>query len=145
MRLNVGGRELVADFEVQDSIVPGARFSIVLESKNGQGRNPDYFQVLEQLLEILGSQACRIVEIQLVSKHALKFPPGERVLPLNYPIFLSVVDDFTRLRKDICRAQASIITTAKTGSGNSHRKICLEVSSDKSGKEVFGNSSVYVV
>lgn len=145
MLLRVGPKTLASEFEISPTETPGASFAVVLESKNGQGRNPDYFQALEQLLKILGSNGCRIVEIQLVSKEAMKFPLSERILPLRYPIVLSGIEDFARLRKDICKAQASIITKAKSGRGNSHQRICLAISSGISGEQLLGNSSIHVV
>jgi len=142
MRLNVGGKELVADFEVQGPTVPGARFSIVLESKNGQGRNPDYFDALEELLRILGSAKCEILEIHLASSRAMKVSKSERVLPMSFPLSLPSGTDFLGLRRLICRAQASIITSSKSGSGNSHRRIQIEVRSPLSAEEILGGGSI---
>jgi len=142
VRLSVGGKKLVADFEVQGSTVPGARFSIVLESKNGQGRNPDYFDTLEELLRILGSARSEILAIHLASSQAMKVPKSERILPMNFPLSLPSDTDFLELRRLICRAQASILTTSKSGRGNPHRRIQIEVRSLVPAEEIFGDGPI---
>lgn len=140
MLLVNNGAILLAVFEIGAGSVPEAKFSIALESKNGQGRNPDYYKALEVLLRILGINDCQILEIQLASTVAMKAPVSQRILPLAYPITLSSASDFEKLRKRICRSQARILTRAKTGSGNSHRKIRIEVLSQRTGLDVFGSS-----
>ena len=142
MRLEIGGRQLEADFEVQDPTVSGARFSIVLESRNGQGRNPEYFDALEELLRILGSAKCAVLEIHLASSRAMKVSKSERVLPMNFPLSLPSDTNFLELRRLICRAQASILTTSKSGSGNSHRRIQIEVRSSLPAEEILGGGSI---
>lgn len=140
MRLRKDQAILEADFVVDVATISVAKFSLILESKNGQGRNPDYYETLEVLLSILGINDCRILEIQLASTVAMKAPVSERILPIAYPVTLSSVSDFKNLRKCICRSQARTLTGAKTGSGNSHRKIRIEVESKRTGLEVFGCS-----
>jgi hypothetical protein len=143
MRLRIGVTILEAEFDLLPPSSPGATFALVLESKNGVGRNPDYFIALEGLLQVAGRANCQIVEALLASRKAMQFPRSERVLRLHYPIQLTSSTDFSQLRRGICRAQASIITAAKTGRGNSHRRLCLELYSARSAQEIFGSTSVY--
>ena len=140
MLLVNNGSILLAGFEIGAGSVPGANFSVVLESKNGQRRNTDYYKALEVLLSILGINDCQILEIQLASTVAMKAPVSERILPIAYPITLSSASDFENLRRCIWRSQAQTLTRAKTGSGNSHRKIRIEVLSQRTGTDVFGSS-----
>ena len=141
MRIVASKKELIADFLLEDSAVEGATFSLVLKSKNGMGYNPDYQIVLEELLALLARNGCQILRISLDSTKALKYPEAERVIPMGFPIQLSLATDCLALRKRISDSQSRIITTAKSGSGNSHRRIRLEVSSKILAKEIFGSGN----
>jgi hypothetical protein len=139
MRIVTPKRELLADFLLEDSGLDGATFSLVLKSKNGMGYNPDYQIVLEELLALLARNRCQILRISLDSTKALEFPEAERILPMNFPIQLSMTTDCLALRKRISDAQSRVITTAKSGSGNSHRRIRIEISSKARAKDIFGS------
>lgn len=142
MKLRIGKSVLDAEFHLESATAAGATFALILESKNGQGRNPDYYSALECLLELAGAANCQLIEARLVSRRVIGLPQSETVLPLRYPIRLGTVVDFARLRREVCRAQASIFTTAKSGRGNSHRRICLEMKATQSGLTIFAPSSV---
>lgn len=142
MRLITAEKELLADFLVEKPIVHKAAFSVVLKSKNGMGYNPDYYVVLEELLALLARHNCLIMRISLDSTKALKYPEAERILPMSFPIQLSSSSDCFELRKRVTDTQSRIITTAKSGSGNSHRRIRIEVSSEVSSEAIFGNGEL---
>ena len=139
MRIVTPKKELAADFLVEDPALKGATFSLVLKSKNGMGYNPDYQIVLEELLALLARNRCQILRISLDSTKALKFPEAERILPMSFPIQLSMTTECLELRRRISDSQSRVITTAKSGSGNSHRRIRFEVSSRVPAKDIFGS------
>ena len=138
MRLVTSKKELVADFFFEDAKAKGGTFSLILKSKNGMGYNPDYQIVLEELLALLARNGCEILRISVDSTKALKYPEAERIIPIAFPIQLSSSTDCLALRRRISDSQSRIITTAKSGSGNSHRRIRIEVSSKVAAKEIFG-------
>lgn len=138
MRLIKSRIVLFADFLVERPTLQGATFSLVLKSKNGQGYNPDYYVVLEELLVLLGMHNCIVMRISLDSTTAMKFPEADRILPISFPIQLSSSIDYLELRKKISDTQSRIITKAKSGSGNSHRRIRIEIQSKIEAKSIFG-------
>jgi len=142
VRMVVAGQVLDAEFSIQEPTIHGSSFSVVIESKNGQGRNPDYYDLLEEILNLLASHGCVIVQIQLASTVASKHPQEARIVPVQCPIHLSTWQDYRQLRILICRAQSQVLTQAATGSGNSHRRIRIEVSSRKPSSEIFGPESI---
>ena len=138
----VAGQVLDAEFSIQEPTIHGSSFSLVIESKNGQGRNPDYYELLEEILVLLASHGCVIVQLQLASTVASKHPHEARIIPLHFPIHLATWHDYRSLRILICRAQSRVLSHAATGSGNSHRRIRIEVSSRKPSSEIFGPESI---
>ena len=145
MRLVRSRQILLADFLVEHPTLKGATFSLVLKSKNGNGYNPDYYIVLEELLVLLGMHKCIVMRISLDSTTALKFPEADRILPISFPIQLSSSIDYPELRKRITDTQSRIITKAKSGSGNSHRRIRIEIQSKISAKSIFGEGETVEV
>lgn len=145
MRLIRSRQILLADFLVEHPTLKGATFSLVLKSKNGNGYNPDYYIVLEELLVLLGMHKCIVMRISLDSTTALKFPEADRILPISFPIQLSSSIDYPELRKRITDTQSRIITKAKSGSGNSHRRIRIEIQSKISAKSIFGEGETVEV
>ena len=141
MRLVTTTKELHADFLLEDSAVQGGTFALILKSKNGTGYNPDYEIVLEELLAILARNNCLILRISLDSTKALEYPEAERIIAMSFPIQLSSLTDCLELRKRISDSQSRIITKAKSGRGNSHRRIRIELSSKVLAKEIFGSGN----
>ncbi len=112
LRMKTGYGEIRADFAVVESQDPNESFSVVLNSKNGQGYNPDYFEALDEILSSLRNAGARIVRIDVVSTEAMKAEPHERTIPIQFPIDLASVADVQSLRKNICAAQTSVVSKA---------------------------------
>jgi hypothetical protein len=105
------------------------QLTLVLESRSGSksggmARNPDYLIALELILERL-SLGCAVIErIDVVSRHALKLAPQERVLPMRFPIELHPSGDMNALRLNITETQRQTARTeaAKDAAGGNNTK-----------------------
>lgn len=104
--------------------------AIVLESRGGGGRNPDYNERLRQILGRLASISARISDATVESTRAqgLALAQGRlQMAAFPYPIRLRPMQDVESLRFAIGRAQVSIAQSPGARGGNPTKKIRIAV------------------
>ena len=116
------GTDLDSEFEVEVG-----SFDVVLLSRNGKGRNPQYYEGLDSILGRLATSGSVLAEIWLDSEPARKQPLSDRVIPIGCPRRLDPDTDIEALRKEITSAQVGVCQKADAKGGNSHRRIRLRV------------------
>lgn len=103
---------------------------ITIESRGG-GRNSDYIQALDLLLDRLRALDADLLAVSLSSKIALQRPRDERELSLAdfpLPLALSKVTDIAQLRAGIGKAAAKKMRRPDAkGPGNSTKRVSLFV------------------
>ena len=103
---------------------------ITIESRGG-GRNSDYNQGFDLLLERLRALGAHLLAVSLSSKIALQRPRDERELsPVDFPLPLALSDvtDITQLRAEIGKAAAKKMRRAdEKGPGNTTKRVSLFV------------------
>jgi hypothetical protein len=119
------GRELDASVELASR--GPTEWELTLHSLSGHGRNSDYFQALEVLLERMVQVEAVITEISVVSSVALKLPPPDRRLAIPLPIRLNPATDISALRRHITEAQRPVARRpgAKGPGGANHKRIAI--------------------
>jgi len=121
--VNEAGQDLDAQFEIE-----GQSFDVILLSKNGEGRNPDYKKGLESVLRQLSKSGGELLQVLLDSKPAVdNFAEEDRVVPVGCPIPLNSATDVAALTNLISREQSSVCQTPGAKGGNSHRRIRLRI------------------
>jgi Protein NO VEIN, C-terminal len=119
------GVALDAEFCIESS-ERGA--TLVLESRFGQARNPDYNPALALLLSRLRNLHACITDAIVDSTVSRALAFEERRLHLrdrSYPLRLDVEDDIENLRIAICAAQESVAQRPGARGGNRHKRIRL--------------------
>jgi hypothetical protein len=119
------GRVLNAEFGVE--VVDG-KATLVLESRSGDVRNPDYHDAMHVLLLRLQKFDGIITNAIVDSTVSRRRPFDERRLKLRerrYPIRLSAERDIDDLRRAIGAAQAPVAQRPGAKGGNRHKRIRL--------------------
>jgi hypothetical protein len=120
-----GDTELDAEFSVEE--VDGTP-TVVLESRSGQTRNPDYYPALSLLLTRLRAMDARIALAIVDSTVSRRLPFHERVLEVRgrtYPIVLTGEADIEALRIALEAAQETVAQQPGAKGGNRHKRIRL--------------------
>ena len=102
------------------------QFGLVLESRSGVGRNTQYNQALEVLLERLKNANVKSVRIKIVSQDLLKHfsNPIDRTIIIDGVTNISLVNQDTyQLRRKIARAMAEIKIDKSSKGGNPTKRI----------------------
>lgn len=126
--LDNNGLELRSTFSVA-----GAHpvFEITFESRNGEGRNPDYGAGVEIVLDRLADLDATITRARITSDRVLNLVEKDGIDPtfepqaFPFPLKLSGLDSL-KLRRALGRAGARIASKRKKG-GNATRKMSLVV------------------
>lgn len=131
------GRVLDAEFEVEATSdgVDIVLYSRSGKPRSGQGRNTEYFVVLERLLGTLANIGATIRIITVDSAVALQMPLQKRTIPLPYPLALSKDTDPAALRIRITEQQRTVASKVADGrpGGNKHKRIRISVDLTGSG------------
>jgi hypothetical protein len=105
--------------------------SVVLESRSGSGRNPDYHPALSTILARLRALGAVIEDAIVDSTVSRRVAYEERRLLLRnrpYPIELAREDDVEDLRRAIEAAQVPVAQREGATGGNRHKRIRVFVS-----------------
>lgn len=119
------GRVLDSEFKIE---ADAGRPTLVLESRFGQVRNPDYYQALELLLLRLKSLNAVITDAIVDSTVSRNVGFAQRRLRIRgrtYPIRLDGEENLSDLRIAICAAQAPVAQRPGARGGNRHKRIRL--------------------
>jgi hypothetical protein len=119
------GVSLEAEFRVEDL---GGTSTVVLESRSGRTRNPDYHLALSVLLTRLRAMDARILLAIVDSTVSRRHPFEERVMQVRerpYPIVLSRESDIEALRIALESAQGPVAQEPGAKGGNRHKRIRL--------------------
>jgi len=127
--------ELDAEFMIAEA--GDGRLEITIESGGGltaagRRRNPDYRQLLEELLRRLAEIDSVIHDVYVASRTTASLPLSDRriwVPDRPFPIALDSGEDFDRLRKDLTGPQANIGSARREGGGNERKRITMVISS----------------
>jgi hypothetical protein len=135
LKLRDGERLIDAEFTI---MVTGPKsFELVLESSGGstsgsRARNSEYSLCLAELLRRVTPIASTLDDCLVVSRVARSLPEDERRVPpappYNYPIALSTIEDFGKLRLALTTPQVHIASKATKG-GNERKNIALRFTS----------------
>ncbi len=119
------GEVLDAVFHVEE---PDGHPTVVLESRFGQERNPDYNQALDLLLLRMKARGAVITDAIVDSTVSRALPFEERRLQIrgrSYPIELKHESDLGELRVAIGAAQKPVAQKPGAVGGNPHKRIRL--------------------
>jgi hypothetical protein len=113
----------------------GDELRLVLASRSGakggnRARNTEYLPALEVLLTRLGQIEAVLESIEVVSRHAMRLSPEQRLLPMAFPIELHRGDNFGALRLNITEMQRATARTnmaTDSAGGNNTKRIQLRV------------------
>lgn len=127
--------EIDAEFAIVET--GGGRLDITVESggglaPGGRRRNPDYRQLLEELLRRLAVIDAVIHDVYVASRTTAALPLSNRRIRVpdrHFPIALESGEDFDRLRKDLTGPQANIGSARREGGGNERKRITMVISS----------------
>jgi hypothetical protein len=133
--LNDDSTELDAEFAIVDT--GDGRLDITVESgggltAGGRRRNPDYRQLLEELLRRSAAIDAVIHDVFVASRTTAALPLSDRRIQVPdrpFPIALGSHEDFDRLRKDLTGPQANIGSARQEGGGNERKRITMVISS----------------
>lgn len=140
MRLSVNGSVLDAEFDVVETDSMGS-LALILESRGGSLRNPDYLTLLQHLLQRLCDFGATITTIEVISQRVRHLSSAERRLPFPYPLRLNPVTDVADLKNRIGDLQRRIGSKATTsGGGNRTRRIQIKFSIPGMTRTDFVNS-----
>jgi hypothetical protein len=126
--LSANGRPLRAEFRVEPT---DPWPSVVLESRSGSARNPDYHPALTVILARLRQLGATLEDAIVDSTVSRRLPYEERRLHLRqraYPVTLRDEADVDDLRRAIGAAQAPVAQRKGAKGGNRHKRIRLYVS-----------------
>lgn len=126
--IGLDGRPLRAEFRV-DRTEPWP--SVVLESRSGSARNPDYHPALSAILTRLRALGAVLEDGIVDSTVSRRIPYAARRLTIRqrpYPVSLAREDDIEDLRRAIEAAQAPVAQRERAKGGNRHKRIRLFVS-----------------
>ena len=111
-------------------------FSIVSNSAGGTAAK-EYSIQLQTLLEGFTSAGMSILRIEVDSSEVADLAIEKRVLALDYPIDMSLVQDHLALRKRISAAQKPIGQRAGDRGGNGNKRIKIHVGSNSESGDEF--------
>ena len=126
--LDNNGHELRSTFSVAGAYPV---FEITFESRNGDGRNPDYGDGVEIILDRLAGLDATITQARITSDRVLNLVEKDGLDPtfepqaFPFPLKLSGLDS-RKLRRALGRAGARIASKRKKG-GNATRRMSLAV------------------
>ena len=121
------GEELDAELSVLPRPSGAKGFAVILESRGGRGRNPEYNEALFELLRRVSVAEGKIVSIEVISDPALKLPREDRSLNMHFPIQLSSDADIESLQLEIGRKQIPIAQKEGAAGGNRTKRISIEI------------------
>jgi hypothetical protein len=119
------GRVIRAEYTVEEL---DGQATLVLESRSGRRRNPDYHRALLLLLERLAAMGATLHNGIVDSTVSRSRPFDERVLRLpdrSYPIALKEVDNMEALRIALGAAQVHVAQESGARGGNRTKRIRL--------------------
>jgi hypothetical protein len=119
------GRVIRAEYTIEEL---DGQATLVLESRSGGGRNPDYHKALLVLLERLAAMGATLQNGIVDSTVSRSRPFDERILRLQgrpYPIALGEVDDMEALRIALGAAQVPVAQESGARGGNRTKRIRL--------------------
>jgi hypothetical protein len=111
-------------------------FSIVSNSAGGTAAK-EYSIQLQTLLEGFTSAGMSILRIEVDSSEVADLEIEKRVLALDYPIDMNLVQDHLALRKRISAAQKPIGQRAGDRGGNGNKRIKIHVGSNSESGDEF--------
>ncbi len=133
--INDDSTELDAEFAIVDT--GDGLMEITVESgggltAGGRRRNPDYRQLLEELLRRCAVIDAVIHDVFVASRTTAALPLSDRRIRVPdrpFPMAMSRHEDFDRLRKDLTGPQANIGSARREGGGNERKRITMVISS----------------
>lgn len=123
--ITANGEVLRAEFTVEEL---KEQVTLVLESRSGRERNPDYQKALLLLLGRLADLGARLENGVVDSAVSRSRPFADRVLRIEdrpYPIALAEVDDMEALRIALGSAQIQVAQKSGAKGGNPTKRIRL--------------------
>jgi hypothetical protein len=128
VRLLLQGRELDADFTLTPALQQ-EHFHLVV-SAGGGGKNSEYAQLLQELLNRLCALQSTILSCTVISKPAMKLHPADRLIQLNtleFPLPLDSSSDSNLIRKELSAGQKTIAQQKDAKGGNGTKRIQLDL------------------